>query len=100
MYTCFAGNAAKDILKDVGISIAKKLAINSINKISGATLTKINQVVEFRLLIKFGSAGVVNLAKAVPILGGLIGAAFDSVTMNTVGNVARDLFVVPGNSVG
>lgn len=94
VYTCLAGNAAKDILKDVGISIANKLAISSINKISGATLTKINQAVGFRLLTKFGSSGVVNLGKAVPLLGGLIGATFDSVTTNTVGNVARDLFVV------
>ncbi|MCU1741664.1 MULTISPECIES: EcsC family protein [unclassified Pseudomonas] len=93
VYTCLAGNAAKDILKDVGISIANKLAISSINKISGATLTKINQAVGFRLLTKFGSTGVVNLGKAVPLLGGLIGASFDSITTNTIGNTARDIFI-------
>lgn len=70
VYTCLAGNAAKDILKDVGISIANKVAMSSINKISGATLTKINQAVGFRLLTKFGSTGAINLGKAVPLLGG------------------------------
>lgn len=95
VYTCLAGNAAKDILKDVGINVASKLAVTSINKISGATLTKINQAVGFRLLTKFGSTGAINLGKAVPLLGGILGAAFDSVTTNTVGNVARDIFIVP-----
>jgi uncharacterized protein (DUF697 family) len=97
VYTCLAGSAAKDILKDVGISFANKLAISSIQKISGATLTKINQAVGFRLLTKFGSTGVINLGKAVPLLGGLVGATFDSVTTNTVGNVARDVFVGDGS---
>ncbi|WP_087500122.1 EcsC family protein [Pseudomonas sp. SID14000] len=92
VYTCLAGNAAKDILKDVGVVMATKLATNYISKISGATLVKINQAVGFRLLTKFGTTGAINLGKAVPLLGGLVGAAFDSVTTNTVGNVARDLF--------
>jgi EcsC protein family len=92
-YTCLTGNAAKDILKDTGIAIVRKVAINSIDKISGATLTKINQAVGFRLLTKFGSTGAINLGKAVPILGGLIGGAFDSVTTNAVGNIARNIFI-------
>ena len=94
VYTCLAGNAAKDILKDVGIVVASKVAMSSINNISRATITKINQAVGFRLLTKFGSTGAINLGKAVPLLGGLVGAAFDSVTTNTVGNVARDIFVL------
>ena len=94
VYTCLAGNAAKDILKDVGIVVASKVAMSSINNISRATITKINQAVGFRLLTKFGSTGAINLGKAVPLLGGLVGAAFDSVTTNTVGNVARDMFVL------
>jgi len=92
-YACLAGSAAKDILKDAGIAIVQKLAINSINNISRATITKINQAVGFRLLTKFGSTGIINLGKAVPILGGVVGATFDSVTTNMVGNVARDTFV-------
>jgi hypothetical protein len=93
IYTCLAGNAAKDILKDVGISVANKIAVSSIQKISSATITQINQAVGFRLLTKFGETGVINMGKAVPILGGLVGAAFDSVTTNTVGNVARNVFI-------
>lgn len=47
----------------------------------------------FRLLTKFGDAGVLNLGNSVPFLGGLIGGTFDGVATNTVGNLARNTFV-------
>ncbi|MET0331124.1 MAG: EcsC family protein [Dyella sp.] len=92
-FACLTGNAAVDILKDAGIAVVGKVAINSVKGISGATLLKINKAVGFRLLTKFGSTGIINLGKAVPILGGLVGGAFDSVTTNTVGNFTRNLFI-------
>ncbi|MCH7330856.1 EcsC family protein [Acinetobacter modestus] len=93
VFVCLTGNAAKDILKDIGIVVGKKIAQNSIKNISGKTITAINQKVGFRLLTKFGEKGVINLGKTVPLLGGIIGASFDSVTTNTVGNIARDTFI-------
>lgn len=94
VYACLTGNAIKDVLKDVGIVVGRKLAENAIKGISGKTLVQINRAVGFRLLTKAGEKGVVNLGKSVPILGGLIGMTFDAVTTNTVGNVARDTFLV------
>ena len=79
VFVCLTGNAAKDILKDVGIVVGKKLAENAIKNISGKTITAINQKVGFRLLTKFGEKGVVNLGKTIPLLGGIVGATFDSV---------------------
>lgn len=93
VYTCLAGNGAKDILKGTGIQLGNKLAINGINKISGATLIKINQAVGFRLLTKFGEKGVINLGKMVPLLGGVIGGTFDGVSTNIIGNIARNIFI-------
>lgn len=94
VYACLTGNAAKDLLKDIGIVVGRKITENAIKNISGKTITAINQKVGFRLVTKFGEKGVINLGKAVPILGGLIGATFDSVTTNTIGNIARDTFIV------
>lgn len=37
--------------------------------------------------------GAVNLGKMVPLVGGIIGGAFDSVSTNIVGNVARKTFI-------
>lgn len=93
VYMCLCGSAATDIVKDVGIQIGTKLSINAINNISGTTLTKINQAVGFRFLTKFGEKGVINLGKAVPFLGGIIGGTVDSITTNTIGNIAVKTFI-------
>ncbi|AIG03216.1 MULTISPECIES: EcsC family protein [Pseudomonas] len=93
VYACLAGDAAKDILKDVGIVVGTKIATNAIKSISGKTITAINKSVGFKLLTKFGEKGVVNLGKAVPILGGIIGGTVDAVATNVIGNIARDTFI-------
>ena len=93
VYACLTGNAAKDILKDIGIVVGRKITENAIKNISGKTISAINQKVGFRLLTKFAETGVVNAGKAVPLIGGFVGATFDSVATNTIGNIARDTFI-------
>ena len=93
VYMCLCGSAITDLVKDIGIQVGSKLTISAINKISTATITKINQAVGFRLLTKFGQTGVVNLGKAVPFIGGFIGGTVDSITTNTVGDVAIATFI-------
>lgn len=56
-------------------------------------LTKINKAVGFRLVTKFGSKGLINLGKVVPVLGGVIGGGLDAFTTNIVGNQARNTFL-------
>ncbi|MCL5247723.1 EcsC family protein [Cellulophaga sp. 20_2_10] len=97
VYLCMAGNGAKDILKDIGIVVGRKLSTQMIANISGKTITAINQKVGFRLLTKFGEKGAINLGKAVPIVGGIIGGTFDTVTTNIIGNTARKTFVETKN---
>jgi len=93
VYACLAGNGAKDILKNAGIQIGKKLAVSGIKKIPYAVIKKINQAVGFRLLTKFGQKGVINLGKMVPLAGGIIGGTVDTIATNTIGNVAYKLFI-------
>jgi len=92
-YMCLCGSAAKDIVKGVGINIGSKLSVTAINKISGATLTKINQAVGFRLITKFGQTGAINLGKAIPFVGGVIGGTIDGVSTKTIGKVAISTFL-------
>ncbi len=93
VYACMAGNGAKEILKDVGIVVGTKFAQKTIERISGKTIIAINRKVGFRLLTKFGQKGAVNLGKAVPLAGGLVGLFIDSVTTNLIGNIAIDTFI-------
>lgn len=93
VYACLCGNAAKDIVKEIGIKVGTKLTEQAIKNISAQVIFKINQAVGFRLLTKFGQTGAVNLVKLVPLVGGVVGGTFDSVTTNTIGNIARDTFI-------
>lgn len=94
VYACLAGNAAKDIIKDVGIVVGRKLTEQGIRSLSAKTIIRINQAVGFRLLTKFGQKGVINLGKMVPLAGGIIGGSFDAAATRTIGRIARDTFVV------
>ena len=93
VYLCLAGNSAKDLMKEVGIVVGKKIATQTIKNISGKTISTINQKVGFRLVTKFGEKGAINLGKAVPFLGGVIGGTFDVVATNAIGNLARNTFI-------
>jgi len=93
VYVSLCGSAAKDVVKNVGIRIGTKVTQNMIRSISGAMIIKINQAVGFRLLTKTGTTGIINLGKSVPIVGGIVGGTFDGVSTNTIGNVARDMFI-------
>ncbi|MFD1775435.1 EcsC family protein [Paenibacillus rhizophilus] len=91
-YLCLCGNGITDILKDVGIVVGKKAAESALRGLSGKVLININKKVGFRLLTKFGTKGVINLSKMIPLVGGVTGAVFDGVSTNVVGNTARRLF--------
>ncbi|OLS33874.1 EcsC family protein [Bacillus sp. MRMR6] len=97
VYLCLAGNGAKEIAKNTGIVIGQKLAMSGIKKIPSAVITKINQAVGFRLLTKFGEKGAINLGKAVPLVGGIIGGTVDGITTNIIGDVARKIFIEEDN---
>ena len=99
VFICLTGQAASDILKQSGITVGTKLTVQLIKKVPGATLTKINQKVAFRLVTKFGEKGVINLGKLVPVVGGVIGASVDGVGTKIIGNQAKKLFVELDSSV-
>lgn len=92
-YLSLIGDAAADILKQTGTKIGEKMLTNAVGKVSGATLTKINQRVGFRLITKFGEKGVINLGKAIPLVGGVVGGALDAVTTKAIADNAIRLFL-------
>lgn len=99
VYACLAGVAIDNVIKDTGIKVGEKLAVAMIKKIPGEVITKINQKVGFRLLTKFGEKGVVNLGKAVPVVGGFIGGGLDYAETKVIGNRAYKFFIKGDTSV-
>lgn len=93
VYACLAGISVDQILKQTGIKFGNKLAISLVKKIPGEVLTKINQKVGFRFVTKFGTKGLVNIGKAVPILGGIIGGGFDFAETKVIADRAYKMFI-------
>lgn len=93
VFMCLAGNSANELIKKVSIDIGQKLTKSAISNISGKVITEINQKVGFRLLTKFGEKGALNIGKAIPLVGGLIGGSLDTISTNTIGNIAKKIFI-------
>ena len=91
-YACLTGSSAANILKNVGIKISEKMAVNALKRVPGAILIKINQQVGFRLVTKFGQKGLVNVIKMMPLIGGVVGGVFDTGMTLTIGNIAKKVF--------
>lgn len=90
---CLTGNAASKIASSVGIQMGQKLTTQAIRAIPGRTLVAINQLVGFRLLTKFGEKGIVNLGKAVPLAGGLLGGLVEGTATKLIGATANRFFI-------
>lgn len=89
---CLAGTKATEIVSGAGVRVGMRLAQSAVNQIAGATLARINQAVGFRLLTKAGQQGVVNLAKLIPVAGGIVGGGIDAASTYAVGKAAKQMF--------
>ena len=93
VYACLCGNAAKDVVKELGIQLGTRLTEQAVKKISMEALGRINEAVGFKLLSQVGSSSAMSVSKLVPLIGGVIGGAMDSMATKTIGNIARDTFI-------
>lgn len=93
-FLCLCGNQVEDVLKQVGIHIGKKMTERVIQNISGSIIRQINQAVGFRLLTKFGTKGMINLSKSIPIAGGIIGGGMDAYATKIIGEKAKEMFIL------
>jgi len=103
-YMCLLGSAMGEIARDFGIQATTKIVAGTIQKrVSGAMLTKINQLVGTRLLTKAGSTGLINLTKVVPVLGGVVGGGINALVTLQIGKAAIGWLSEgppPGDDVG
>lgn len=93
VYACLAGISIDQILKQAGIQFGNKFVMAMVKKIPGEVLTKINQKVGFRFVTKFGTKGIVNIGKAVPVVGGMISGGFDFAETKIIANRAYKMFI-------
>ena len=94
VYACLAGISLDQVVKQVGIKVGVKFANAMVKKIPGAVLVKINQKVGFRLLTKFGTKGLINIGKAIPIVGGVISGGLDFAETKIIADRAYKMFIL------
>jgi len=90
VFACLAGNKARELLKEAGVQMAQRFVLQSL---SADAILRINRMVGFNLITKLGESGIIRISKAMPILGGVIGATIDSIWTNQTGNIAVKWFV-------
>lgn len=100
VYATLAGTSVSDIVKKTGIIFTNKLATGMIKRIPGTVLISINQKVGFRLATKFGSKGLINLGKMVPVLGAVVGGVFDTTSTLAIASLAKKTFLEDGVAIG
>ncbi len=93
VYACLAGVSVNAILKQGGIKFGMKFAQGLVNKIPGKVLTKINQKVGFRFITKAGSKGIINLGKAIPAVGSVVGGTLDFAETKIIADRAYKWFI-------
>jgi hypothetical protein len=86
------GDSGKEILKDLGIKIGRRVIVAAIDRIPRRVLGQINKRVGFRLLTKAGERGLVNFTEIVPVVGGVVGGSFDAAMCVGVRKTAKRIF--------
>ena len=85
-----AGGAA--VAAEAGVQLGTKAALAALKRVPGRVLIEINKKVGFRLFTKFGTKGVVNLGKMVPLVGGGVGAGINVAAMRSAGKYSKKNF--------
>jgi hypothetical protein len=86
------GAGGAGLAADFGATLGTKAAMAALKKLPGKALAEINKKVGFRLVTKFGTTGVINLSKWVPVVGGGVGAGVNVAAMRTAGRYAKSNF--------
>jgi hypothetical protein len=87
------GADSDDLLKKAGLQAAGgKLSSLAFNRLPAPALMVLNKAVGFRLLGRIGQGTFAKLGRAVPVVGGLVGAGVDVYMLNRIGKQAAKEF--------
>lgn len=86
------GADADDLLKKAGYPSTGRLADLVVQRLPGPALMGVNKAVGFRLLTSVGKKSLPRLGKAVPLVGGAVGAGVDTFLLSRIARHARQEF--------
>ena len=86
------GADADDLLKKAGYPSTGGLADLVVQRLPGPALMAVNKAVGFRLLTQVGKKSLPRFGKAVPLVGGAVGAGVDTFLLTRIARHARQEF--------
>ena len=86
------GTDAGAVLRKAGVASTGRLAGMATRRLPPAALMVVNKAVGLRLISKVGGRLFIRAGKAVPVVGGAVGAGLDLVLLNRIARNARDQF--------
>jgi hypothetical protein len=86
------GAEADDLLRTAGLTPSGRLSTLAAERLPGPALMVLNKGVGFRLLSALGRKGLQRFGKAVPLIGGAVGAGVDTFLLRRIANHARHEF--------
>lgn len=86
------GDAATEVLGKAGVTPSGKAISMAIKAAPASTVAIVNKAVGFRLIGQVGKFGAKRLGRAVPIVGGLVGAAMDWYFIHHMASQAKEQF--------
>ena len=86
------GADADDLLKKAGYMSTGRLANLAAQRLPGPALMAVNKAVGFRLLSQIGKKSLTRFGKAVPLVGGVVGAGVDTFLLKQIADHARQEF--------
>jgi hypothetical protein len=88
-----AGESATSAVRTLGIKVGSKLTLRTIERIPVEVIRRINAKVGFMLLAKYGTKrSALTLAKAVPVVGGVVAGGVDAGFTRSAAAVAKKVF--------
>lgn len=86
------GADSEDLLRKAGVVPTARVSNLAAQRLPGPLLMVVNKAVGFRLLSSAGRQTLARFGKAVPVVGGAIGAGLDGFLMKAIGDQARAEF--------
>ena len=94
IYSTLVNLKIADIVKQVGIKTSEKFAMKMLQKLPGKIIVKINQKIGFRFITKFGTKGIINLYKIIPVVPGVINVGWNAAETKAIANRAKKEFCI------
>ena len=91
-FVCLTGSSSAALLQDIGMRLGTRLTTRMVMRVSDQMLARINRAVGFRLVGKASAAGLVNLSRLVPLVGGVVGGGFDAALTRAIAGAAKHVF--------